>query len=54
MGLGEKLIQQALETARAAGYRRIAVIAAIGTRGYYRRHGFELGELYMSRPTDPA
>ncbi len=54
MGLGEQLIQGALEVARAAGYGRIAVIAAIGTRHYYRRHGFRLGELYMSRPTDPA
>jgi len=25
-----------------------AVIAAAGTRDYYRRHGFTLGELYMS------
>ncbi len=52
MGLGEQLILKALETARKAGYDRIAVIAAVGTRHYYRRHGFELGELYMSRPTD--
>ena len=49
-GLGEQLIERAIEMARAAGYKRIAVIAAIGTRDYYRRHGFELGQTYMSRP----
>jgi elongator complex protein 3 len=52
VGLGEQLIQEALQVAHSAGYTRLAVIAAIGTRQYYRRHGFELGELYMSRPTD--
>jgi histone acetyltransferase (RNA polymerase elongator complex component) len=39
-----------MDRARAEGYSRIAVIAAAGTRDYYRRHGFELGELYMSAP----
>ena len=27
---------------------RLAVIAATGTRDYYRARGFELGELYMT------
>ena len=49
-GLGTRLIEQATEIARAAGYQRIAVISAIGTREYYRKLGFELGELYMARP----
>ena len=48
-GLGRKLAEQAMELARRAGYKRIAVISAIGTREYYRKLGFELGELYMSR-----
>jgi len=48
-GLGGRLIERAVEEARAAGFGRLAVIAAIGTRDYYRRHGFELGELYMGR-----
>ncbi len=51
IGLGEELIEAACDVAGAAGYPRIAVIAAIGTRPYYRRLGFELGELYMSRLT---
>jgi elongator complex protein 3 (tRNA carboxymethyluridine synthase) len=48
-GLGRRLAEQAMELARRAGYSRIAVISAIGTREYYRRLGFELGELYMAR-----
>jgi histone acetyltransferase (RNA polymerase elongator complex component) len=35
--------------ARAAGYGRIAVISAIGTREYYgKHHGFEMDGLYMT------
>ncbi len=48
-GLGTRLIEQATQIARDAGYRQIAVISAIGTREYYRKHGFESGELYMTR-----
>ncbi len=31
------------------GWRRIAVIAALGTETYYRRHGFTLDDLYMHK-----
>ena len=48
-GLGSRLIEAAVQIARQEGYRRVAVIAAVGTRPYYRRRGFELGELYMQR-----
>ncbi len=50
MGLGTQLVEKAKEMARAAGYGRIAVISAIGTREYYRKHGFELDGLYMTAP----
>ena len=49
LGLGTRLVQQAEEIARAAGFSQLAVISAIGTRGYYRKLGFELGELYMGK-----
>ncbi len=48
-GLGARLIERAVEIARDAGFGRVAVIAAIGTREYYRKLGFELGELYMAK-----
>ncbi len=48
-GLGRALTEHAMALARQAGYTRLAVIAATGTREYYRKLGFELGELYMSR-----
>jgi elongator complex protein 3 len=46
-GLGSSLIEQAEGIARAQGYRRLAVIAAVGTRCYYIKRGFERGELYL-------
>ncbi len=46
-GLGTRLLLQAEQTARAAGYQRMAVISAIGTRRYYLDRGFERGELYL-------
>lgn len=48
-GIGRLLLQRAGETAAAAGFRRLAVIASIGTRDYYRQQGFHAGELYMAR-----
>ena len=49
IGLGTQLIQKAMEMSRAAGYSRIAVISAVGTRKYYEKHGFEKTDLYMTR-----
>jgi elongator complex protein 3 len=50
LGLGARLLAEAASQALAAGYPRLAVIAAVGTREYYRKHGFELDGLYMTRP----
>ena len=46
-GLGSQLIEAAKRMAHQEGYERLAVIAAIGTRPYYRERGFELDQLYM-------
>jgi elongator complex protein 3 len=49
-GLGTQLIERAVEIARARGYQRLAVISAVGTRGYYRKRGFIDTGLYQVRP----
>ncbi len=49
LGLGTRLVRAAEEIARTAGFRRVAVISAIGTRAYYRKLGYAVGELYMAR-----
>jgi len=48
-GLGTRLLAEADNLARAKGYRRMAVIAAVGTRQYYLERGFERGELYLRK-----
>ncbi|MFQ5399409.1 MAG: elongator complex protein 3 [Anaerolineae bacterium] len=52
IGLGSQLVKRAKEMAREAGYSRIAVISAIGTRHYYARHGFRPDGLYMTADLD--
>jgi elongator complex protein 3 len=49
-GLGTQLIEEAEKLTRNAGFTRLAVIAAVGTREYYAGRGFEMGELYMVKP----
>jgi elongator complex protein 3 len=48
-GLGTRLLAEADNIARAKGYRRMAVIAAVGTRQYYLERGFERGDLYLRK-----
>jgi elongator complex protein 3 len=47
LGFGKKLMEKAEELAKKAGYKKIAVIAAIGTREYYRKLGYRLEGTYM-------
>lgn len=46
-GLGTELVQRAEAIARQRGFDRMAVISALGTRGYYAKLGYQLGETYM-------
>ena len=48
-GLGTRLLEEAERVAKKNGFRRMAVIAAVGTRGYYLERGFERGELYLTK-----
>jgi elongator complex protein 3 len=49
-GLGTRLLDRAADIAREQGCTRLAVISAVGTRGYYRVRGFSDGPLYQHRP----
>ena len=46
-GLGTALLRQAEQVAQAQGFRRLAVIASVGTRRYYLGRGFTRGDLYL-------
>jgi elongator complex protein 3 len=48
-GLGTRLLERAEAIAEANGFERIAVISAVGTRGYYLERGFERGEFYLTK-----
>jgi elongator complex protein 3 len=50
VGLGTQLLEAAKAMSRAAGFTRLSVIAATGTRAYYAARGFAEGELYMHSP----
>ena len=49
LGLGKRLIERACSLAQDAGYRRINVISAVGTREYYRHLGFADHGLYQQK-----
>lgn len=46
-GLGKQLLERAEKRAREKGYKKMAVIAAVGTREYYRKLGYRQEGLYM-------
>jgi elongator complex protein 3 len=52
-GLGSKLMERAEGIAKERGFSRVAVIAALGTRDYYRKLGYRLGESYMIKELQP-
>jgi elongator complex protein 3 len=53
-GLGARLLEAAAQRASTAGFPRLSVISAIGTRAYYRQQGFADGELYQHRNLSPS
>ncbi len=48
-GLGRALVARACELSREAGFERINVISAVGTREYYRSLGFTEHGLYQQK-----
>jgi elongator complex protein 3 len=49
LGLGTKLIQEAEKISKNHAFKRISVISSIGTREYYNKLGYILGNLYQSK-----
>ncbi len=46
-GLGARLLKESEKIARENGFKKLAVIAAVGTRHYYIHRGFNRGEYYL-------
>ncbi len=51
-GMGTSLLLEAERIAREKGFKRLAVIAAVGTRLYYQKRGFERGLHYFVKELD--
>jgi ribosomal protein S18 acetylase RimI-like enzyme len=53
-GIGERLIRQSLDAARAQGHR---LVILVGDEPYYKRFGFKrvpMGRILLPGPVDPA
>ncbi len=48
-GFGQRLMHEAEQKAKQAGFSKIAVISAIGTREYYKKLGYKLEGTYMTK-----
>ena len=48
-GLGRRMLEKAEEISKKSGYQKMAVIAGVGTRNYYRKWGYELEGTYMTK-----
>ncbi len=48
-GLGKRLMEEAEKVAVKKGYKKMAVISAIGTREYYKKIGYTQEGLYMTK-----
>ncbi len=47
LGFGKQLMEEAEKQSKKAGFKKIAVIAAVGTREYYKKLGYKLEGSYM-------
>jgi elongator complex protein 3 len=46
-GVGTRLLDDAQRISHQTGYRKLAIIASVGTRAYYQKRGFSLQGTYM-------
>jgi len=47
VGLGKKLIQEAIKISKENNYNKLSVISSVGTKEYYRNNEFKDGTLYQ-------
>lgn len=52
-GFGKQLLSIAEVLTLSQGLNKIAVISGIGTREYYRKFGYEIENLYMTKQLEP-
>merc|ERR1719464_1347876 len=52
LGFGKRLMTAAETISALEGYRKVSVIAGIGTRNYYRKIGYRRRGTYMVRALD--
>lgn len=48
-GLGRRMLEEAERISKQAGFKKVAIIAGVGTRNYYRKWGYELEGAYMTK-----
>jgi len=48
-GYGEKLLCEAEKIAKNKGYKKMAIISGVGVREYFRKFGYQLENLYMTK-----
>ena len=48
-GLGKKLVSKAEKISKEKGFKKLAVISAVGTKKYYSKLGFKKDGLYMTK-----
>jgi histone acetyltransferase (RNA polymerase elongator complex component) len=51
-GIGRRLLGEAEAIARDHAYRKVAVIAGVGTIEYYKKHGYIWDHNYMIKKID--
>eukprot|EP01090_Pellita_catalonica_P022626 TRINITY_DN886_c0_g1_i1.p1 TRINITY_DN886_c0_g1~~TRINITY_DN886_c0_g1_i1.p1 ORF type:complete len:253 (-),score=35.72 TRINITY_DN886_c0_g1_i1:142-900(-) len=53
-GFGTKLLNHAEELCREKGWKKLAVIAGVGVKNYYRKRGFKDGQYYLIKDIPAA
>jgi len=53
-GIGRRLLEIAEKIAVKAAYEKMAIIAGVGVRDYYRKFGYELSDTYMVKELDAS